>query len=136
MNNKISVCLSGKDELCDAGDEKRIENPGDKREQEKKYDRWFYLVPDYGGDSILDPYNSSDSRSPNLADRECYCSCNPREVFMTIEGFECSKPKNKDYISGYDLRVLWWKNYSKYYFINLYYYVKNGGNNTPGNRDY
>ncbi len=25
---------------------------------------------------------------------------------MTIEGFECSKPKNKDYISGYDLRGL------------------------------
>ena len=56
---------------------------------------------------------------------------------MTIEGFECSKPKNKDYISGDDLRGLcWWKNYSKYYFINLYYYVKNGGNNSPSNRDY
>ena len=48
MNNEVPVCLDREDQLCDAGEEKRIENPGDKREKEKKYDRWFYLVPDYG----------------------------------------------------------------------------------------
>ena len=47
MNNKVPVCLDGKDHCAISGDEKRIENPGDKRQQEKNYDRWFYLVPDY-----------------------------------------------------------------------------------------
>lgn len=50
MNDKVPVCLYGKDHLSDSGNQKRIENPGDKREQEKYYDCWFYLVPDYGWD--------------------------------------------------------------------------------------
>ena len=41
MDDDIAVCLHRKDNLRDAGDKKRIENPGDKREQEKDYNRWF-----------------------------------------------------------------------------------------------
>ena len=77
MNNKISICLGGKDELCDPGDEKRIENPGDKREQEKKYDRWFYLVPDCGGDGSWIHLLPLIPRAPTRAGRECYCPIDP-----------------------------------------------------------
>jgi hypothetical protein len=53
VDDEIAVCLYRKDRLCNAGDEERVENSGDKRKQEKKYERWFYLVLDYGYDISL-----------------------------------------------------------------------------------
>jgi hypothetical protein len=53
MNYEISICLDGKDQLRDAGDEKGIENPGDKREQKKEYNCWFNLLSDYRLDWLI-----------------------------------------------------------------------------------
>jgi hypothetical protein len=50
MNNEIPVCLHREDDLCNARDQERIKNPGDKREQKKDNNRRFYLVPDYRWD--------------------------------------------------------------------------------------
>jgi hypothetical protein len=48
MNNEIPVCLNRKDQLCNSGYEKRVENTGDKSKKKKNYNRWFQLIPDYG----------------------------------------------------------------------------------------
>lgn len=103
MNNEISICLSGKDELCDAGEEKRIENPGDKREQEKKYDRWFYLVPDYEGDgSWIHTIPLTPGLQP-VQNRECYCPIDPDLMIMKFWGLQTEK---QDSISGYHIHLL------------------------------
>ena len=76
MNNKVPICLHREDYLCDAGDQKRIENPGDKREQKKNNDRWFYLVPDYGWNrSKIHRNTASYLKAPNSTGREFYYSC-------------------------------------------------------------
>ena len=50
MDKKIPVCLDREDDLCDTGDNKRVNDAHDKRKQEKDQYRRFCLFFDQGSD--------------------------------------------------------------------------------------